>query len=135
MVWAVGYLTHAKPAGDGSFAVDGRLDSYLRQRFAELISKFGRRARSCSPATSSAGRADDLADASMSKPAASEAEMVEWLDSRGAAPRSSRGSAARRSPSPSGRSREGHPRRRGHGGSGLRRPHRRLASKGMRSQS
>lgn len=91
MVWAVGYLTHAKPASDGSFAVDGRLDSYLRQRFAELISKFGRRARSCSPATSSAGRADDLADASMSKPAASEAEMVEWLDSRNAAPRSSRG--------------------------------------------
>ena len=82
LVWATGYLTHAKASVDGSFAVDGRLDSYLNQRFTEMITKLGGRARSCAPPTAFAGRAEDLAGVSMSRPAATEEDLVRWMDAR-----------------------------------------------------
>lgn len=74
-IWTVGYLAYAK-----AVEVDGRLDSYLNQRFVEMMDKLGKLARSCSPAA--AGKTEDLKEASMSRAPASESELIGWMESR-----------------------------------------------------
>lgn len=75
MIWTVGYLAYAKEV-----AVDGRLDSYLQQRFVEMMERLGKTARSCSPAVP--GKTEDIKEASMSRSPASEVEMIDWMESR-----------------------------------------------------
>lgn len=76
-IWAVGYLAYAKQAG-GEVPVDGRLDHYLRQRFVEMITRLGRRAKSCAPSSQGvAGRSADILEASASSHMTNEEQVTE----------------------------------------------------------